>query len=185
MTKVAPKEMNFATTKGLEHRVALMVGIDSIGYLPYLTEVTIKLGFSLNASAVKFLKRRDERAEYMRKHRMKKATKIRRRERTDEKIKKQIADDKKARAQSLYYQSGIAVQNDMVIHTECQTINTETEDGHTSARKKRKTKDANIMIGAREKKCASCNQTGHSRRSSVLCELNPKNRLHPNSTNKQ
>ena len=55
------------------------------------------------------------------------------------KILKQIADDKKAMAQSLYYQSGIAVGYDMVIPTEDQNDNPENEHDKPTAAKRRRT----------------------------------------------
>ena len=69
---MAPKDMNFTTTKSLEHRVALVVGVDSIGYLSYTTDVSTKLGFELNETSVEFLKKRDIRREYFSKHNLKK-----------------------------------------------------------------------------------------------------------------
>jgi len=143
LTKIAPKDMNFATSKSLEYRVALVIGVDSIGYLPYINDVAIKLGFDLNSASVKFLKNRDKRRESMSTYHRKSETKLRRRERTNMKILKQIAEDKKAMAQSLYYQSGIAVGYDMVIPTEDQNDNTENNHDRPTAAKRQRTTTPN------------------------------------------
>jgi hypothetical protein len=151
IAKLAPKDLTLSKTPTLGYRVAIVVGVDSIGWLEFCRRVfkEIDQSISLTPSLTEFLKVRQKRKEYFAARQASKAVKQRRRQMVCDKIGTQRNDEAKATKKHLTYSPGMGLDLD--------------EDNN---KKKRKQTDEEQA----KKICGSCGLPGHSRMTSKLCK---------------
>jgi len=113
---VAPKTKTFCSTMSLSDRVAFVVITDSIGYEAGISRILSKLAGeeapTIPTTLQVWMRQADAETRRRKVHRDKPETKKKRAKEKQEKIKKCIADDKKARIRGLDYGTGIAVQEE-------------------------------------------------------------------------
>jgi hypothetical protein len=163
IAKVAPKDLTFSKTPSLRYRIAAVVGIDSVGWLPFVKRVLLDVNenYDMPESMERFFVSKQKKKEWAKGHQGKREVKQKRREKTNAKILQQKLDDQRAQQAGTYYAAGIAVSvaplRTFLAGMTCQPTGNEA--------------------GAGGPTCASCHQTGHSRSTFAGCRNNMKNKI--------
>ena len=147
----APKNKVYCGSRSLANRIALAIGINSIGFVAFFTRLYAKLGIEMDASVLYFLKQKDT-YRYTRLASLKKASKKKlRMKRKFERLKE---DEMAAR-----------VQRQKRAGTYRRGMNLDDDEGNGAGSNKKK-KDKNIV-------CPFCKLVGHSTTRSKKCLQNP------------
>lgn len=151
----APKNRVFCGTGSLANRLAMAVGINSVGFLAYFTRLYAKLGITMDSSVIYFLKQKDA----LRSKRLESMKKAESKKRRLEKKYAQLKDDEmQARVQRKKragtYRRGINLDDD-------------DDDKNQQERRNAKKKSKRDIV------CSHCGRQGHSTTRSKHCLKNP------------
>ena len=156
----APKNKVYCGTRSLANRIAMAVGINSIGFVAFFTRLYAKLGIQMDASVLYFLKQKDT-YRYARLASLKKTSK--KKLRMKRKFDRLKEDEMVAR-----------VQRQKRAGTYRRGMNLDEEDGgayDTTSNKKNKARKDLV--------CPYCHLVGHSTTRSKKCLQNPTRLLAP------
>jgi len=166
---VAPKSKTFSKMMSLADRIAFVVIVDSIGYecgiLRIVAKITGRTTMRISPALRLWLKLKDRDMGWRKRHREKPENKQKRAKKAQDKIREEIAAEKKAARTGLDYGSGIAVAS----KDDDKPASASKEAAAASslpdpATKKRKADSAVV--------CSRCGEQGHARVTSRNCRFN-------------
>jgi hypothetical protein len=157
IAKVAPKDLTLSTTKSLSFRIAIAIGIDSIGWNGYVAKVVASLNpvVATDHLFAEFLGRKQKRKRYWQVRQARMDIRLKRKQDVNDKIKKTKVDDDRAINEGITYGPGLA----MLLEEE---ENRGTQDGNNN-------ESGNGKDGKKGAFCKACKKTGHSKTSSKQC----------------
>ena len=164
ITMVAPKDRTYSMSGSLKSRVAVAIGINSVGYMNFFSDVFERCGILHTACDDSFLSSLDRNRN--RANNYKKLPEVKRKRATQQlaKMNEEIEKEKQDRKRKLTYQSGVAVHGDDSNEDRDGSNNTSTEN----------------TMAARSKKmrvCGACGQPGHNRKNKKCPNYVAKNSL--------
>ena len=112
ISKVAPKDTNFGTSKNLQWRAALIVGVGTLGWAEYVDKCFGEMGVRMVDRTREMLVKKDKKKTYWRGYHKRNDKKTRRKERVNAKIKEAQDQDRLSQSQSLSYEPGMAIDID-------------------------------------------------------------------------
>jgi hypothetical protein len=168
IAKVAPKDLTFSTTKSLSFRIAVAVGLDSIGWDGYVAQVIAAINPLVATDDVlaQFLELRQKRKCYWKTRQERADVRVKRMQDVNDKVKKQKVDDDRAIREHVTYGSGIALLG------EEEEDNTGTQDEENTGAingVRQSVPSGNGKDGKQKSFCNTCKKPGHSRSSSKKC----------------
>jgi hypothetical protein len=153
--RYCPKEKTFARTNSLTSRIALSVGIDTLGHAKYYEDLFFEMQFTTTELTFSGLRRMFRKKEYGRMYKGLRSVKVQRRINQRQKMiegcQKMEMDEKEGRG----YSTGVRMRDD------------EEEDGE-SRTTKRARKDNNTLTRSSGEEC-KCGGKDHKRISSSKC----------------
>ena len=183
ITKVAPKDMQFGSSRQLQFRVALVVAVDSVGYQEFLRRLWIGLDAGTpRQSTMTFLNRQDEKKKIAAETAASDGSKTKRAKVRKTKLDKQYKDDAAAEKKHLVYNSGTACGNCLSDNTHAKLSSNQedvsTQETSTNTDPVQQHSNDNTNINKRKKRTAcKCGATDHLSANSKKCHFNKKRRV--------
>jgi hypothetical protein len=156
ISKYAPKDRTYCMTMALQSRVHLAIGVYLWGWEKYYSELFKKLRMEMTGNTLHFLQRKDRINKRTYDYYRKTAVKRRRANVLNEKIKRLVEEERRAKMRGEVYASGSRLDS------------TET----TPATRKRKGRAKKDDAKVSPKECARCFRWNHQRASSKKCPCN-------------
>ena len=174
ISKYAPKDMQFGSSRQLQFRVALVVCIDSTGYETFFTSLCKKIrGNTKLPTSIEsvYFRDCDERKEKFRKINDDPKTRKKRGQRRLDNINEGWKQDKEAAKQGFLYHSGTATTIDASVNsnTGLGSIESDVTDTQKSNGSKRKVTSSTSVV-----RSCKCGSTSHANSNSLSCPRNKK-----------
>ena len=154
----APKDETFSSTKSLEYRVSIPIGISSVGWNEYISRVLDGIGIEPTNQTEKFLNLMSKRKDYKAEYKKRKHVMMRRREKQRAIVMGQKKLDAQDRRNGTTYKSGVGVFGD-----EQQKISTASNKNNVEESSNKKSSTS---------RCSKCFLFEHSRSSHKNCRMN-------------
>ena len=158
ISRFAPKDETFSSTKSLEYCVSIPIGISSVGWNEYISRVLDGIGIEPTNQTEKFLQLMSKRKEYQAEYQRRKNVMMRRRTKQRAIVMGQKKLDAQDRRNGTTYKSGVGVFGD------------EQSKISKSSTKKNVEKPSNEKSST--SRCSKCFLFGHSRSSHKNCRMN-------------